>query len=145
MKLKGQCLCGAVRYAFEGDPLFVFLCHCRDCQQSSGSLVHYGVIVPEAQLKCEGELRAYSKRSDAGREITREFCPTCGSGIGNRLELLPGAVVIKGGTLDDPSALAPTFEVFARSKASCVDGGASLRSFSGDVTVDPSELMWKAP
>jgi hypothetical protein len=71
VKITGRCLCGAVRYQFEGDPQFVFLCHCRDCQRSGGSLTHYGVMVPESGFTRHFEVRAYVKRSDSGREITR--------------------------------------------------------------------------
>ena len=145
MNLTGQCLCGAVQYAVEGDPLFVFLCHCHDCQQSSGSLVHFGVMVPESGFKRQGEVRAYVTRGEGGREITREFCPICGSGVNNRLARAPDMVVIKGGTLDDPTAVAPTFEVYARSKASCLGSGARLESFEQGLTADPRTLMWKGP
>lgn len=101
-------------------------------------------MVLESGFKRQGEVCAYATRGDAGREITREFCPICGSGINNRLEMAPGMVVIKGGTLDDPSAVAPTFEVYARSKASCFGSGARLESFEQGITVDPSTLTWKA-
>jgi len=145
MNLSGQCLCGSVRYTFDGDPYLVFLCHCRDCQRSSGSLTHFGVIVPEAGFTRLGEVRSYTKSSDAGRKITREFCPTCGSGINNRLEVAPGMVVIKGGTLDNPAAVPPTFELYARTKQVSFVSGSALRCFEEGVTVDPSELLWKAP
>ncbi len=145
MNLSGRCLCGSVQYTSVGEPQFVFLCHCRDCQLSGGSLAHFGVMVPEAGFTRTGEVRSYTKSSDAGREITREFCPVCGTGINNRLQIAPGMVVIKGGTLDDPAAVPPTFELFARSKHLSWTLGSSLKSFDGDVTGEISKLMWKAP
>jgi hypothetical protein len=111
--LTGQCLCGAVRYTFTGTPQLVFLFHCRDCQRSGGSLAHFGVWVPEAGFSRTGEVRSYTNSSESGRKITREFCPICGSGIDNRLEVAPGVVVIKGGTLDNPAAAAPVCAVQA--------------------------------
>jgi hypothetical protein len=144
MKLTGQCLCGSVKYTFEGNPAFVFLCHCHDCQQSGGSLVHFGVMVPEPGFNRQGEVRAYTKRGDAGRQITREFCPVCGSGISNRLEAAPGTVVIKGGTLDDPLMISPSFELFTRSKVLSLSSGAQLPCFEEGLTADPSTVTWKA-
>ena len=145
MMLSGQCLCGAVRYAFTGTPQLVFLCHCRDCQHSGGSLAHFGVWVPEAGFSRNGEVRSYTKSSDSGRKITREFCPICGSGIDNRLEVAPGVVVIKGGTLDNPAAVAPNFEMYARSKLLALASDAPLRSFEAGLTCNPRKLIWKSP
>ncbi len=35
--LEGGCHCGAIRYRIEGPPPESGYCHCRDCQQTSGS------------------------------------------------------------------------------------------------------------
>lgn len=144
MELTGQCLCGAVRYSFVGDPQLVFLCHCHDCQRSGGSLAHLGVWVPEAGFSVTGELRSFTRAGESGRKVTREFCPTCGSGICNRLEVAPEAVVIKGGTLDDPAVVPPSFELFARSRSLTPASGATLRSFDAGLTCSPSEVAWSA-
>ena len=48
------------------------------------------------------------------------FCPNCGSGVINEPEVWPDHVVIKVGTLDDPTLAAPTQELYARSRASWV-------------------------
>ena len=143
MNLRGRCLCGTVSYEFDGDPICVFLCHCHDCQQSSGSLVHFGLMVPESGFTRRGELRGYESKGDLGRRVTREFCPNCGSGINNRLELAPGAVVIKAGTLDDPSVIQPTFEVYSESKAPFMTSADGIQSFDRELTADPQTVMWK--
>ncbi|MCC7539124.1 MAG: GFA family protein [Deltaproteobacteria bacterium] len=142
MKLEGRCLCGAVTYAFEGSPMFVFHCHCRDCQRAGGSVVHYGLIVPEAGFTLQGELRPYTSKAESGRAITREFCPTCGSGVINRLEMAPGAVVIRGGTLDDPTVVAPTFELYARTKPAWLKTDERMRSFDAAANAPREELSW---
>jgi hypothetical protein len=41
-------------------------------------------------------------RSDLERPVAREFCPTCGTHIATLRPRFPG-VIIKVGTLDDPS------------------------------------------
>lgn len=142
MKLRGRCLCGAVSYDVEGPPVLVFHCHCRDCQRAGGSLFHYGVMVRDASLVVRGEVRSFTSKSDEGRSITREFCPTCGSGLMNRLEMAPGMVVLRGGTLDDAGALRPTFELYTRSKAAWLPNDEAIRGFETSMTGSSRDLRW---
>ena len=143
MSFSGGCLCGAVRYSVEGEPLMVFHCHCRDCQRHGGSLVHYGVMVRESQLSLEGELASYELASDSGRKITRQFCPTCGSGVRNILEMAPGTFVVKGGTIDQPDDRPrPTFELYTDSKPEWL-ATTDLRQFPREANAPVSELRYK--
>jgi hypothetical protein len=32
----GGCSCGAIRYESTAEPIMMFKCHCRDCQQTTG-------------------------------------------------------------------------------------------------------------
>ena len=63
-----------------------------------------------------GEVRAYRSKGESGSNVTRYFCPTCGSGVFNEIELRPGLVAIKIGTLDEPERVSPNYQLFARSK-----------------------------
>jgi len=142
MKLTGGCLCGAVRYEFDGDPRMVFLCHCGDCRRHGGSLLHYGILVAAEALTIEGELKAYESKADSGRSITRKFCPTCGTGVANTMQLAPGMVSLKGGTLDERGP-APTFEVYTESKTPWLSNAVELSGFEQHATVSSKALAWK--
>ena len=37
MGLSGHCLCGAVKYTVDAEPIIVGYDHCDDCQRQSGS------------------------------------------------------------------------------------------------------------
>ena len=117
MNVDGGCLCGAVRYKFSGDIRKHVICHCRDCQRASGSAFHVGIVVTPKDFEItRGELRVHRIIGDSGRWMDRSFCPICGSGVLHKLEQGPDYVVIKAGTLDDPSLVNPTLEIFVRSK-----------------------------
>jgi hypothetical protein len=106
MKLQGRCYCGAVKYAAEGDMMFTGQCHCRECQYISGGHPNIVIGMPENGFKyAKGTPRAFS-RSDLATPVSREFCGECGTHLLTRTPGLPGAVLIKVGTLDDPTAYA---------------------------------------
>ena len=103
MKLEGGCYCGAVRFAAEGDPLFKGQCHCRECQYFTGGQPNVVIGMPEGGFSLtKGALKPF-KRSDLENGVTREFCGECGTAITSKPPSMPGAVLIKIGTLDDQS------------------------------------------
>ena len=101
---EGGCLCGAVRYRTEGDPLRTTACHCTMCQRRTGSAFGVGCYFNASQVQIlSGELRTYEARSDEShRWIRFEFCPKCGTQVTWTLEALPGVRGVAIGTLDDP-------------------------------------------
>ena len=101
MAFEGGCYCKEVRYVAEGDPAMKGQCFCRECQYGTGgdSLLVMGM--PEAGFKLtQGELKSF-KRKDLENGVTREFCGNCGTHIITRA--MPGLIMLKVGTLDDPS------------------------------------------
>jgi hypothetical protein len=103
MELEGGCYCGALRYKAEGDPLFKGQCHCRECQYISGGSVNVTMAMPKAGFSYTKGSAKQFKRSDLDNPVIREFCAECGTHIAS---CPPGmsAVMLKVGTLDDPSA-----------------------------------------
>ncbi len=104
MKIEGGCYCKAVRYVAEGDPLFSGQCHCRECQYISGGNPNLVMGLPESGFKyTKGSAKGH-RRSDLGSAaVTREFCADCGTHLLTRAPGVPGAVLLKVGTYDDPT------------------------------------------
>jgi len=112
----GGCLCGAVRYQSEGEPLFSLLCHCRDCQRASGTAFVAAMRVPADGFRItRGAPRRYSSRSDAGNAVSRYFCGDCGSPLYIQVASRPDIVGLRVGTLDDPSEFRPEANIFIKS------------------------------
>jgi hypothetical protein len=115
--LTGGCLCGAVRYRYEGEVRDVNICHCADCRRVSGSA--FGVSVPVDASGFDivnGTPKGFTKDGDSGRPVTRFFCPDCGSPLFTLPPLHPEVRFIKAGSLDDPTMVKPGRQSWLRSR-----------------------------
>jgi hypothetical protein len=128
-QIVGGCLCGKVRYSASGDPAFVGVCHCTDCQKFTGSAFSAVVGVPKAAVSVQGELATYSKTGDTGKTIYRKFCRTCGSSIMDEADALPDIVMLGAGTLDDSSWIKPGMQIYCDSAQPWVHLGGDMKSF----------------
>ena len=127
--ITGGCLCGAVRYESDGIALFSVLCHCRDCQRSSGS-GHVPVMgVSKAMFRVAGETRGHAIIGGSQLKTTRHFCPTCGSLLFGTPEVIPDMVSIYVGSLDDPSIFQPECSLFTCNRYQWDTSGAQLPSY----------------
>ena len=112
----GGCMCGAVRYHLEGEPLAVINCYCTDCQHVSGGAFVTGVLVPRPAVTfTKGEPRGFSGTSESGNTVTRSFCRDCGAPLFSELSANPGLIVVKLGSLDDPRSFAPSMSIWTGS------------------------------
>lgn len=96
--LTGGCHCGAVRYEVTRVPRRHSLCHCKDCQRTSGAPVVAWAVFDEQALTISGATSAYNSSGD----VVREFCPKCGTGLFYRsASFFPGEVDVRTATLDN--------------------------------------------
>jgi len=111
----GGCSCGAIRYECTAEPIMMFKCHCRDCQQVTGSGFAPAVLFPAGAFRLtRGQLHYHFTSSMARGKHKRGFCPECGSRItgGEFEEGEPQFVGILASTLDDPSWFRPQMDIF---------------------------------
>jgi len=119
MRLEGGCYCGAVRYRAEGEPMFKGQCHCRECQYISGGHPNAVMAMPAANFAYTKGSPKLFRRDDLSNPVTREFCAQCGTHILGKGAGLPGAVLLKVGTLDDPTVFGgPQMAIFTIDKQS---------------------------
>ena len=116
-KIRGGCLCGAIRYSSDVEPVMTAICHCADCQLQGGSAFSIIVGIPKNSLVFEkgDSLHEYVASGESGREVRRRFCSNCGSPILSLVQAAPDLCIIKAGTLDDKSELNPTTEFWCNS------------------------------
>ena len=129
--IEGGCLCGAIRYSGEAEPVATVVCHCTDCQKHSGGACSINVLLPKESLQFAGELGSYIAKGDSGNEVNRHFCRKCGSAIYNLPAVLGDMLVLKAGTLDDVSWVKPTVEIYCDSAQEWAKLAEGVESFPG--------------
>ena len=119
----GGCLCGAVRYTANGQPVAKLACHCRDCQKQNGTSFSITAVYTSEAVSYEGELTTYVGKAASGGEVLRKFCGKCGSPVFSKPALLKGLTMIKAGTLDNAQEFIPETHAWVRSKHQWIDIG----------------------
>lgn len=108
--LTGHCLCGAVRFAASGAPLWVAHCHCESCRRATGApMATYAGFRP-ADVQWGGRPRALFASSPG---VQRGFCRDCGSPMSFAGDKWPGEIHLFVASFDDPALLRPTLHVHA--------------------------------
>ena len=68
-----------------------------------------------------GAPAVYERPADSGSHTKCWFCPDCGTRLYHQSARSPDRVTVKGGTLDDPSGLAPVAHLWVSRKQSWLD------------------------
>lgn len=129
-EIVGGCLCGNVRYSASVEPTFITLCHCRNCQKESGSAFAIVVGIPQTAFSVQGNLKTFQDKGDSGKAMFRRFCPDCGSTVMEEAEAIPALIMVQVGTLDDPSWVKPTMQIYCDSAQPWVQLGGEMQRFA---------------
>jgi hypothetical protein len=131
MKIDGGCYCGQIRYTFDGEVTAGMQCHCRECQYITGGHPNVLVILPETDFSyTQGEPKSFS-RSDLDNPVTRFFCSNCGTAIGTKSPAAAGSMIVKVGTIDDPSFFKASVAIFTKDAQSFHHIPDGIPSFEG--------------
>jgi hypothetical protein len=128
MTRKGGCMCGAVRFKAEGEPLNVRICHCRLCQKSMGSPFYARAQFDQKAITIEGETGHY----DSSDRIDRMFCKSCGMRLFSwrKNGTLTGVALA---AFDDRHAFAPTDHIWVAEKMDWVKINDGLPQYPGGI------------
>jgi hypothetical protein len=150
MEQQGGCACGKVRYRLTAPPLIVHCCHCRDCQRLTGSAFVVNLWIERRHVEA-GEACLASTMVTAGSGKPHEIfrCAECGTALWSKYHAAPGdTVLLRGGTLDDPTSVTPDVHIFTRSKLPWVELPAGVPAFESfykmaDLWPEESRERWR--
>lgn len=110
-EMTGGCACGRVRYRAKIDDDDAYLCHCRMCQRSTGSLSIAFKGVNQADIHWEQEPDWYPSSAIA----ERPYCRECGTSLGFRFLEGSDRMDLTVASFDEPSRFRPKHHFGAES------------------------------
>jgi hypothetical protein len=117
MRVDGACHCGNVAFEAEVDPETVRICHCTDCQTTSGSLFRANIpAAGETFRLVRGSPKLYIKTADSGEKRAQAFCADCGSGLYSTSPVNPTGYVLRVGTIAQRAAFRPMRQIWCQSE-----------------------------
>ena len=111
---RGQCVCGAVKYTINAEPIRTAQCHCKDCQRASGTGHMSLAFFKKDDVTISGTTSSYPSNADSGNINTRHFCPKCGGRVYGENSARPGIIGIAIGSMDDNDWFRPQAIVYAK-------------------------------
>jgi hypothetical protein len=101
MSIKGRCLCGAVQYTVSSEPVARRTCWCRLCQYLSAGGGTVNALFKRADVTVQGETCDYASIA------------ACGTPMFGYAEERAHLLVVRVGTMENPSACAPVATIWA--------------------------------
>lgn len=141
----GGCACGAIRYECSADPMFSWICHCRECQRSTGGGGAVNAVFHISTVRfVRGEPRYHESTGTTGHKTYRGFCATCGSPLAAKAALFPEIHGISVASLDDPGRIRLDANIWTQSVHAWDFLNPALPSFAGTPTADDLAALAKA-
>lgn len=138
---EGGCACGAVRYRLTSDLMFIYCCHCLNCQRQTGSAFVINLLIDADRVDVFAGTRqpigAPRADGDAQRIFRCQHCQVAMLSEYGRRELR----YVRSGKLDDPTAIPPDVHIYTRSKVEWVTLPAATPAFEAYYATDQ---LWPA-
>ena len=110
-KMTGGCACGRVRYSVNIADDDAYLCHCRMCQRSTGSISIAFKSVKQADVEWQHQPDWY----DSSPIAVRPYCRECGTSFGFKFKEGSTNMDLTIASFDDPSRFKPKHHFGAES------------------------------
>jgi hypothetical protein len=124
----GRCLCGAVRYEYDGERRWSAYCHCESCRRNCSAPVTAFLGVDREAFRWTGAAPAAYQSSPGVRRL---FCARCGTPMAYDSERDTRNIHLYAASLDDPADYAPTVHVFAAERLPWFDVADDLKRYPG--------------
>ncbi len=129
-RLTGGCLCGAVHFSVADRFKAFYQCHCKQCQQLTGSAFASNIFTEPDNIEWlsgQDNVTAYEHSS---REFSKSFCKTCGSAL-PFINKTKTSLIVPAGSLNELPTIQPLANIFRSEEACWLKSGLEAANFSG--------------
>ena len=119
-KLSGSCLCGVVSFEIENQFDHFQLCHCTQCQKTTGTAHASNLFTDPKHIRWLSGVDDIVRYDVEGRRISNAFCRHCGSRV-PFLSLSGQILAVPAGSLDGQPAITPKANIFWPERAQWYD------------------------
>nr|WP_205965889.1 GFA family protein [Paracoccus liaowanqingii] len=120
-------------YSITDSPVYVYACHCLNCQTRSGSAFAEHAMVPVSAFACDGRIMGY-KRLAHGVEFEEVFCAVCHTRVFNKNSLLADMIFLRAGTLAGSQTLNPIAHIWISRKQDWITLPEGIPAFAESPT-----------
>ena len=127
-KLTGGCLCGAVRFTVQDSFRAFYQCHCRQCQQLTGSAFASNIFTDPGNISWisgQDDIVSYTHPS---RDFSKSFCGICGCAV-PFVTKSKTSLIVPAGSLNDQSSIEPQANIFTDEQACWLEPGSQAQRF----------------
>jgi len=132
LPLEGSCVCNAIRFEVQAEPLFTHACHCHNCQKITGSAFAMSTFVLNTELQVlAGEPFCIEQPTKSGKRKVF-VCPACQTVVFAESGKQSNVTIIRPGVLSNKSDLQPQAHIWAHQRQSWLILDESTPQFDGD-------------
>ena len=110
-----HCACRQLQVEADGDPLWVNVCHCTECQRRTGSPFGIGAWYEKRRVRVGGDMKTFVRPIE-DRTVTNHFCPNCGGTVLWEASKREGLIAIAVGMFGDRDFPRPARSIFEDAK-----------------------------
>jgi len=129
-KLSGECLCGAVKFTVNDNFKAFYQCHCKQCQQLTGSAFASNLFTDPDNINWVAGKNNVKSYEHPTREFSKSFCSSCGSSVPftNKTRT---SLIVPAGSLNELPNMVPQANIFTSEEACWLEAGLQAENFSG--------------
>ncbi|MFT5573637.1 MAG: hypothetical protein ACI9FR_002572 [Cryomorphaceae bacterium] len=126
--LKGACLCGAVQFSVKDNFKAFYQCHCKQCQQLTGSAFASNLLTETDNIEWAVGGENVQTFEHPTREFSKSFCAICGSAL-PFVNKPKTSLIVPAGSLFDVPTIKLQANIFTAEQACWFEGGLEAKNF----------------